>query len=248
MEKKFNIIPFDVDVAKRIASGELEGEIITRVGGYVRNIIFDIKKDFYPISAVVEADVNREEVLAFTDKGTYYVQENTYDFDLMLKIPEYLTFKDGDIIAFGHTEGSIAIGIFHRQQSNKSHECYVKLDWSGGLVYDVDMLTYNNARFATKEERQKLICSLKKSKEHKAKEYLKRFFGIEGKKEYEFKVGQPVIGVDGRGEWRYDLFSHFNPNNHNGNYICSARSYRKCLPYNEQTAHLVGTRENWEDK
>ena len=71
--------------------------------------------------------------------------------------------------------------------------------------------------------------------------------GIESKPECEFETGQPVIGIAGNGEWRYDLFSHFKPEYRNGNFVCSARSYSKCLPYNEQTAHLVGTKENWEE-
>lgn len=99
------------------------------------------------------------------------------------------------------------------------------------------------SRLSTESERQKLIDALKASKEPEAKECLK-ILGIELKPECEFKTGQPVIGIAGNGEWRYDLFSHFKPEYRNGNFVCSARSYSKCLPYNEQTAHLVGTKEN----
>ena len=40
--------------------------------------------------------------------------------------------------------------------------------------------------------------------------------------------------------WRAELFSHYSPNKEFP-YVCTVCSYRQCIPYNEHTAHLLGT-------
>ena len=42
------------------------------------------------------------------------------------------------------------------------------------------------------------------------------------------------------GEWCADIFSHINTE---GNYCCIGSVWKYCLPYNDQTAHLLGTTE-----
>ena len=243
MEKKMVIVPFEVELAKKITNNECEGEIITRDGRSVRILCFDRKSEA-PIVSLVLVDGNEEGFHPYTLDGRWK-HEKEDKFDLMLEIPEYMTFKDGDVIAFGHTEKSIAIGIFHKNKNYKSHECYVKLDWSGGLVYDIDPLTYNNARFATEEEKQKLIDALKESKDPEAKECLK-MLGIEVKTKCEFKPFDKVLVRDyDDGVWKPDIF--FN-NSDGCNYMCTGNVvWAQCIPYNDQTAHLLGTTDNWEE-
>lgn len=246
MEKEFNIIPFDIDVAKRIASGELEGEIITRVGGYVRNITFDIKRNFYPISAVVEADVNTEKVLAYTNEGTFYLDEQTDDFDLMLKIPEYLTFKDGDVIAYDDS-GTIGLikGIFYQNDSGDiCTEAYIIAVKKN--IYTDNSLIIKGARLATEIEKQNFINVLKASKEPKVKIYLKRFFGIGQSQQYEFKPFDKVLVRQcSEDKWEAMLFSNYTDKIHK--YRCGGMNYMFCIPYDEKTAHLIGTSESWEE-
>lgn len=239
METKYVRVPFDVELAKEISNGSKEGRIVTRDGRNARVLCFDVKDALRHIIALVDCgDIERD--YTYDNNGRYYERiEN--EKDLMLEVPEYMTFKDGDVLS--NQEGNF-IFIFNGKGEVKTslYACLKNgyLSFGGSARRD-DIEFY---RHSTEEEKQKLIEELKASKEPKAKEYLKRFFGIEVKPECEFKAGQPVIGIDGRGEWRYDLFSHYNPKYQNGNYICSARSYSKCLPYNEQTAHLLGTTGN----
>ena len=54
-------------------------------------------------------------------------------------------------------------------------------------------------------------------------------------------------------KWRCEHFSHFDGDNYNS-CIASCCSYTFCIPYNEETKHLVGTKEEapeyyryWED-
>lgn len=254
MEQKLVRVPFNMETAKRIQNKECAGKIITRVGGEVRNVVFDLKNEECPICAIVETNVQKEDVMLYLKDGSFR-KGCTDDLDLMLEIPEYMTFKDGDIIACGN-ENCSWISIIKSLKSCEDGIVttdYVTLVTKG--IADSDRLLsfemFTNAgkwaRLATEAERQTMINALKGSKESKAKEYLKRFFNIEVKSKCDFKVGQPVIGIDGRGEWRYDLFSHYKPEYRNGNYVCSARSYSTCLPYNEKTAHLIGTTGDWEE-
>lgn len=246
METKYVKVPFDLELSKKITNGEVEGRIITRDGRIARVVCYDVIGNQYKICALVN-NGKAEDSEIFTEKGLLY-DNQTDDLDLMLEIPEYMTFKDGDIIAFGHTEKSLAIGIFHRSKSYKSHECYVKLDWSGGLVYDVDPLTYNNARYATEEEKRRLIKALKESSDIEAK-YCLKMLGVEVKPKCEFKPKDWVLCKNHNDEWCLCLFSH-KTIRFDGVIMYATVGgicYENCIPYNEQTAHLLGTTDNWEE-
>lgn len=54
--------------------------------------------------------------------------------------------------------------------------------------------------------------------------------------------------------WRCQLFSHIIKNEGNYPYLCISDTYKYCIPYNDDTKHLVGTAEEapefyryWED-
>ena len=64
-------------------------------------------------------------------------------------------------------------------------------------------------------------------------------------KGYLFKTGDPVLGMDGSGYWRYDIFSHFD-NKDKGLYVCTGRSYTQCIPYKGHE-DWVGTTKNVEE-
>lgn len=247
METKYVKVPFEVELAKKITNGEVEGRIIDNDENHYRLVCFDLADDKVKIIGLRKNNNYTEKALTFNNNG-YCVQHSKCI--LSLEIPEYMTFKDGDVIAFGHTEKSLAIGIFHRSKSYKSHECYVKLDWSGGLVYNVEPLTYNNARYATEEEKQRFIKALKESSDIEAKECLK-MLGIEVKPKCEFKPFDKVLVRDSKlNEWKIDIFREFieDGGSEGYRYNCFYDNWNYCIPYNEQTAHLLGTTDNWEEK
>lgn len=65
------------------------------------------------------------------------------------------------------------------------------------------------------------------------------------KKEHQFKPFDKIlVRDDNKSIWKVDFFSHkkedaFPPFRTVGSY------YRQCIPYNEETKHLVGTADNW---
>lgn len=246
MEQKLVRVPFDLELAKKITNKEIEGRIVTRGGRSVRVICWDKKSDsIYNIVALLDESI-MERILTYTIGGSEVAEEERNN-DLMLEIPEYSTFKDGDIIAFGdkHT----FIGIFNCAWSyNGSHSDYVVLNHENRLLFNGDAWTYKNARFATEEEEQKLIDALKASKETKAKEYLKRFFGIEGKPECGFKPFDKVLvrTYSDMDIWTCDIYSHsLQDGDGNFNNVCIGGVWSECIPYNNETMHLLGTNDDW---
>ena len=104
------------------------------------------------------------------------------------------------------------------------------------------------ARLVTEEEKQKLIDALKASQEPKAKEYLKRFFGIEEKPEYEFKSFDKVLVKDNEDEeWHISFFAREIVDDSDGlpyKYECSNGTlWNYCIPF-EGNETLLGTNKN----
>ena len=245
MGNQLVIVPFDLELSKEITNGEVEGRIITRVGNSVRILCYDVIGNEYKICGLVHYGKS-EEPAVFTEKGLFY-ENQTDDLDLMIEIPEYLSFKDGDIITFGNEKDSLATGIFRKRDSKTSHECYVILSYLGNLSFHDKGRTYNNARLATEEEKQKLIDALLSSKNPEAKEYCKTFFGIEKKKGYELKPFDKVLVRNNESQyWRIEIFSHIDKSA-KFLHVCFKNSYIMCIPYNEQTAHLLGTNQDWKE-
>lgn len=239
MEQKLVTVPFDVEKAKAIQNGELEGKIVTRDGRNARIICWDRNNETYPIVVLVPDEEDRiEDSLFFTENGTYYEEGETND-DLFIQLPEYFTFKDGDVLS--DECGYILVLNTNRVYRTSFYAC---ISISGVVLFDGAMAGDKIERFtlATESEKQKLIEALKSCDDKRAEECLKKL-GVEVKPKCEFTAGQPVIGVDGRGEWRYDLFSHYKPNKQNGEYVCAGRSYKHCLPY-EGNEHLLGTNKS----
>ena len=252
METKYITIPFDLERAKRISNGEEEGKIVTRDGKEVRIICFDVKNDKYPIIGLVK-EGDKEAPETFKKNGIYTPDEKECEYDLFLSVPEWTTFKDGDIVTMGWEDGdhyckwiSIikVIDVFDNDICTRD---YVALciqedeNNSFSIEFDCESDSANWVRKSNEDEINKLMEGLKESKDPRAKEYLKRFFGEEEKKECEFKPFDKVLVRDDDGDhWRIDLFAREEVE-FTYRFICMVDKWKQCLPYNDQTAHLLGT-------
>lgn len=245
MEKNLVRVLFETGLAKKITNGEVDGRIVTRDGRSVRIVCWDRNNDTYPIVALIPDEDEIEDALFFTKEGTYYTEGETYD-DLMLEIPEYMTFKDGDVVTFDNLNVLILFaGGLENKDGSIISKYYAFIDGDGFKIVpkgcEIELI---NPRLATEEEKQKFINALKVSDNPKAKEYLKRFFGVEEKKEYEFTFKQDVlVRQNNKDLWCGAQFSHKELNH----YVVFGGSYfLQCIPYNEKTAHLLGTTDNYE--
>ncbi|WP_418944706.1 hypothetical protein [Phocaeicola plebeius] len=257
MENKMVRVPFAVEIAKKITNGEVNGNIVTRDGRNARVICWDKKSDsIYNIVALLDEKI-MERILTYTINGSEADGKDS-DNDLMLEIPEYMTFKDGDIATLGwksdNGEFCEWITILKRVEVDEINiltEDYVtfclKCDEENYFPIDFDC-TSDGAKWIrkpTETEKQKLIDALKESKDPEAKECLK-MLGIEVNPKCEFKPFDKVLVRDyDDGVWKPDIFL----NNSDGcNYMCTGSVvWAQCIPYNDQTAHLLGTNKDWEE-
>lgn len=253
METKLVRVPFDAELAKKIQNGEVKGKIVTRDNRNVRIVCFDKKSNScYNIVALVDMG-SYEEVIIYRVTGIY-TDSNEEENDLFLEVPIPLTLKDGDIVAFddGDMIAIIKGDCKISERGEYCYETYTVTNLKNEAVFLKHPIITNEARLATKEEKQKLIDDLKSSTEPRAKEYLKRFFGIEEKsepeqieeQEHEFKPFDKVIVRDSNDEiWRVDFFSHMEDDL----YECIGAYWKQCIPY-EGNKHLLGTTNNPKNK
>lgn len=254
METKYVRVPFEVELAKKIQNKECDGRIITEGGKIVRIVCWDRKYLNYPIIALIDNAERGEGFGFYTEYGvTTYCND---ELELMLEIPEYMTFKDGDVITFDECETIlIAKGNPYKDKAGTIYiDCYAVV--ISGYFYVDSTVIINSPRLATEEEKQKLIDALKSGKSPRAKKYLKRFFGIEEeeiieakikeeKSEYKLKPFDKVLVRDFKNiAWKVDFFSHYNNGDYRYNTLHGG-TWKYCIPYNEQTAHLLGTTQNY---
>lgn len=248
METKYVRVPFEVELAKRIQGRECEGKIVTRDGRSARVICFDAHCEDN-IVALVEDSLGLESTFNYLNDGKFYIGDEK-ECDLFIEIPEYMTFKDGDVIAYDNVKDVFFIIGSKCSMTDENPHYYVKYE-KGYLTFGTEdsFCRLKYSRLATESEKQKLIDALKSSKEPKAKKYLERFFPNYSNssnigKNCEFKPFDKVLGRECETDrWRADLFSHMNEE---GEFICIGYVWEQCIPYNDKTAHLLGTTENYE--
>lgn len=246
MEHKMVTIPFDLETAKKIRKGERLGQIVAEKGRNRAEIVYeDDLCNAYPLLVVIHSIP----VLAdwFSSTGKAFNDANR----LLLEVPEYVTFKDGDVLS--NEEGNY---IFILNTNGKYlTSLYASLNQKGILKIEDGLSAWENQiekyRFATESERQKLVDALKASKEPKAKEYLKRFFGIEEKPKYDFKPFDKVLVRDEDDkEWHISLFAREIVDDSDGlsyKHECSNGTlWDCCIPF-EGNEYLLGTAENPEE-
>lgn len=243
MEQKTVTIPFDLETAKKINIGEIVGRIVAEKGRNRAEIVYeDDLCNAYPLLVVIHSIP----VLAdwFSSTGKAFNDENR----LLLEVPEYITFKDGDVLS--NEEGNY---IFILNTNGKYlTSLYASLAAGTSLnISDNIAAGENNIeryRLATDSEKQRMINALKASNNPKAKEYLKRFFGIEEKPKYDFKPFDKVLVRDEDDkEWHISLFAREIVDDSDGlsyKYECSNGTlWDCCIPF-EGNECLLGTDEN----
>ena len=253
MEQKLVKVPFEVELAKKIANGEVDGRIVTRDGRNARIICWDRKpSSVYNIVALLYE--NEIELIFTYAVNGFEVVDVESDNDLMLEIPEYMTFKDGDVLTYRPNGYRWCIFIYKGDDCGLMHN-YVTYDCDSRgnniLTFGKSSYTSTLCESSTEEEKQKLIDALKESKDQRAKEYLKRFFPNHSnspkiRKECEFNPFDKVLVRDDYkdSKWSCEFFSH---KNEDGLYVCIGQIWEKCIPY-EGNEHLLGTTDKMEEK
>ena len=157
-------------------------------------------------------------------------------------------FKDGDIVA---TNSGLQVFILQIPKSDLQGNCHV------GYDFETNEFFFSRERFdrlSTEEEKQKLFDAIKEhgykwNAETKTLEKLV-------KPKFDPKTLKPFdrVLVKVGSCWRIEWFSHMYEYKGDIYYACSWSDYKECIPYNDETKHLLGTSDEapeyyryWED-
>lgn len=238
-------IPFDLERAKRIQEGKEEGKITTRDGKKARIICWDLKSKCFSLVALIlncDEESTEEYDYLYTKKGFFDSEESSNKYDLVLQVPEYTQYKDGDILV----EKGNKCPFIYKDTKDDWCDFYTGININNKLIlgWNGQWCPVTEVKgYANEEQRQQLINALQDSKEPLAKEYLKRFFGIENKTIQPFD--KVLVKYDKNDVWNAAFFSHVDKEKPYPYITIGGRYYSECIPYNEETKHLAGTKENW---
>lgn len=150
-------------------------------------------------------------------------------------------FKDGDVVCISGM-GYLAYGIVKSiNNSSKKLEYYVLNDMST-LKFE-DWLSFEDKQIQPITETQQIILFDALAKKGKAWDADKKQV-VDVKPKWTPKPFDRVVVRCGKADrWSIDFFSYKVSNG----YICTGDAwFGYCLPYNEETAHLLGTTDDWE--
>ena len=159
----------------------------------------------------------------------------------------HLEFKDGDVL-FVKCKGSAFIEIFNYFKNNGDLYDHTSLDTTTHELdisgeYKIFKENIIEIRLATEEEKQQLFDALEKKS--KAWDSEKKAI-VDLKPKCEFKPFDKVLGRNEKDDvWEAELFSHYREESQYP-FRCIGFSRKYCIPYNEDTAHLLGTTDDWE--
>ena len=159
-----------------------------------------------------------------------------------LEIEKQLEFKDGDILSCDEDSYTRHTTLILHKDENIT-ESIVSLIRHKELVENVPINNFLLSRlyYAREDEKKELFDAL--AKEGKAWDSeKKKVVNLKPKFDELKPFDKVVVRCSEADRWSIDFFSH---KVHNG-YICTGDAwFGYCLPYNEETSHLLGTTDEW---
>ena len=164
-----------------------------------------------------------------------------------LEIEKQPEFKDGDVL-FVKCNDSAFIEIFEYSKNNGDLYDHASLDITNQILdisgkYPIPKDEIIEIRIATESEKKQLFEALAKKN---------KVWNAEKKQVVDLKIKwitpKPFDRVITRNAyddiWTANIFSHIDQN---GEYVTigCVGGYHYCLPYNDETAHLIGTTDEW---
>lgn len=156
-------------------------------------------------------------------------------------------FKNGDIAFADYGNRQNVFIVSDKTDLSEGYNSFISLCLNGVTTLDME---YRRSffkkdlcklRLATEEEKRQLFSALEK--EGKAWDAEKKQI-VELKPKIEFKPFDKVVVRDTEySTWCADLFSHIDEDYR---YACVGATWSFCIPYNEETAKLIGTINNVE--
>lgn len=164
-----------------------------------------------------------------------------------LEIEKQTEFKDGDIVCISGM-GYLVYGIVKSiDYSSKKLEYYVLNDMST-LKFE-DWLSFEDKQIQPITETQQIILFDALTKENKRWDAEKKMI-VDLKPKVEFKPFDKVLCRNSKDDtWEADFFARLTRKEidytQSDKYLCVGDLWMYCIPYNEETAHLLGTTDEW---
>lgn len=168
-----------------------------------------------------------------------------------LKIEKQTEFKDGDVVVTDAVPSLyyskcifILKGDFNTGESCANSYIFYNID-NNDFCFDVldTEIRDRNIHLATEEEKLILFDAI--AKKGKAWDAEKKLV-VDLKPKCEFKPFDKVLGRNEKDAvWEAELFSHYKEESQYP-FCCIGFSRKYCIPYNKETAHLLGTTDDWE--
>ena len=164
-----------------------------------------------------------------------------------LEIEKQQEFKDGDIVCISGM-WYLAYGIVKSiDNSSKKLEYYVLNDMST-LKFE-DWLSFEDKQIQPITETQRIILFDALANEGKAWDSEKKAI-VDLKPKVELKPCDKVLCRNSKDDtWEADFFARLTRKEidytQSGKYLCVGDLWMYCIPYNEETAHLLGTTDEW---
>ena len=212
----------------------------------------DSCKSNAPITNLCLKKENIHVVMLRNKEGWYKEIEKKHHISIdrnTLKVqPE---FKDGDILCVINNSDDYHYILIYKGQDKERIYRYVTMFEDNSLHMRKDATLTKpedySMRYATDEEKQQLFDAL--AKEGKAWDAVKKaVVGL--KPDVRFKPFDKVVAFERFSkEWVCDMFSHYSKDYEYKEVITclGGSSYYKALPFNEETAKLLGTTKEVED-
>ena len=162
-------------------------------------------------------------------------------------------FKDGDIAFadFGNTQDVFIVS--GKTNLSEGYYSFIALNLNStkalNIGYKKNFFKENlsTIRLATEEEKQQLFDAL--AKEGKAWDAGKKEV-VDLKPKVKLKPFDKVLCRNSKDDtWEADFFARLTRKEidytQSGKYLCVGDLWMYCIPYNEETAHLLGTTDDW---
>lgn len=164
--------------------------------------------------------------------------------DILKDKPQKTKFKDWDFITIKLPRERSLIGVF-KAENDKKYYLHASLDSRGIITIREGGYCKKStciARLSTEEEKMHFFDAL--AKKGKTWDAVKKQI-VDLKPKWTPKPFDRVITrVDDDAIWTANIFSHIDQH---GEYVTigCVGGYPYCIPYNEKTAHLLGTTGEW---
>ena len=169
-----------------------------------------------------------------------------------LEVEKQYEFKNGDIAFADYGNRQYVFIVSGKTNLLEGYNSFISLDLSSltlsmGYITNFFKKDLCKLRLATEEEKKQLFPALEK--EGKRWDSEKKEV-VDLKPKCEFKPFDKVLCRNSKDDtWEADFFARLTRKEidytQSGKYLCVGDLWMYCIPYNEETAHLLGTTDEW---